>query len=230
MHWKTALRRCYIPFAMCLSVACIAIHFLGLSVYIYPSNQIGNFDSQSIESFHEVTDRLPSEKWKTYNNQEKLDILQVVCDYECEKILGCSSPKVAAGHLEHDTICGSYRTLTKTIIINVEHLANDPEEEVLDTLLHEARHVYQHATVDAFNAIEGNLSEETKGLSCFKTIESYRDNFEHYVNGNRDYDSYYDQEIENDSRSWAEWRIRSEYYYYLYPLSDVLDTGLKQSK
>ena len=47
---------------------------------------------------------------------------------------------------------------------------------------------YQHATVNAFNAIEENLSEEAKALSCFKTMESYRNNFENYISGNKNYD------------------------------------------
>lgn len=82
------------------------------------------------------------------------------------------------------------RILTKTITINVEHLANDSSEDVLDTLLHEARHAYRHATVDAFNEIEGKLTEEAKFLSCFKTIESYCDNFGNYISGNKNFYSY----------------------------------------
>ena len=129
-------------------------------------------------------------------------------------------PKVVAGRLERDTIYGSYSSQTKTITISVEHLANDSVEDVLDTLLHEARHAYQHATVSALKAIEKDLSEEAKALSCFRTIETYRDNLENYINGSKDYYSYYDQDVESDSRSWAEWRIMSEYNYYMYPLLD----------
>lgn len=219
-HWKTALRRCYTPFVICLCVVYIAVHFLGVSVYTYSSNKAENYDIQSSDSFNNVRDSLKSEKWETYSNQEKLDILQVICDYECKNTLGCESPKVVAGYPERDTIYGSFSYQTKTITINVEHLANDPAEDVLDTLLHEARHVYQHATVNAFNAIEEDLSEEAKALSCFKTIESYRENFENYVSGNEDYYSYYDQGVESDSRSWAEWKIMSEYYYYVHPVLD----------
>lgn len=228
-HWKTALRRCYAPFIICLCVAYVAVHFLGLSVYTYSSNKIENVDTQSIESFKSVRESLQSEKWQTYSNQEKLDILQIICDYECKTNLGCDSPKVVAGHPERDTIYGSYSSKTKTITISVEHLANDPAEDVLDTLLHEARHAYQHATVNAFNAIEENLSEGAKALSCFKVIESYRNNFENYISGNEDYYSYYDQDVESDSRSWAEWRIMSEYYYYVHPLSDEEQPDLSKT-
>lgn len=219
-YWKIALRRCYTPFILCLCVAFIAIHFLGIPVYTYSSNKTKNDDIQSIASFNSVIDRLQNKKWKTYSIQEKLDILQVICDYECKNNLGCDSTKVVAGHPERDTIYGSYSAQTKTVTISVDHLETDPAEEVLDTLLHEVRHAYQHATVDAFDAIEEKLSDEAKELACFKTIESYRANFEHYISGSGDYYSYYDQEVENDSRSWAEWRIMSEYYYYVYPLSD----------
>lgn len=227
--WKTALRRCYTPFVICLCVVYVAVHFFGLSVYTYSSNKVENVDTQSIESFKSVRDSLQSEKWETYSNQEKLDILQVICDYECKNNLGCDSPKVVAGHPERDTIYGSYSSKTKTITISVEHLANDSAENVLDTLLHEARHAYQHATVNAFNAIEENLSEEAKALSCFKAMESYRNNFENYISGNEDYYSYYDQDVESDSRSWAEWRIMSEYYYYVHPLSDEEQSDLSKT-
>ena len=176
-----------------------------------------------------MRDSIQSEKWGTYSIQEKLDILQVICDYECKNNLGCESPEVVAGHPERDTIYGSYSSKTKTITISVEHLANDPAEDVLDTLLHEARHAYQHAIVNAFNAIEENLSEEAKALSCFRTIEDYRDNFENYISGNEDYFSYYDQDVESDSRSWAEWRIMSEYYYYVHPLTDEEQSNLSKT-
>lgn len=224
-HWKTALHRCYAPFVICLCVVYVAVHFLGVSVYTYSSNKTENYDIQSIESFNSVRDSLQSEKWETYSNQEKLDILQVICDYECKNSLGCDSPKVVAGHPERDTIYGSYSSQTKTITISVDHLANDPAEDVLDTLLHEARHAYQHAAVNALNAIEKDLSEEAKALSCFKTIKAYRDNFENYISGSKDYYSYYDQDVESDSRSWAEWRVMSEYYYYVHPVLDEEQSG-----
>lgn len=224
-HWKTALHRCYAPFVICLCVVYVAVHFLGVSVYTYSSNKTENYDIQSIESFNRVRDSLQSEKWETYSNQEKLDILQVICDYECKNSLGCDSPKVVAGHPERDTIYGSYSSQTKTITISVDHLANDPAEDVLDTLLHEARHAYQHAAVNALNAIEKDLSEEAKALSCFKTIKAYRDNFENYISGSKDYYSYYDQDVESDSRSWAEWKIMSEYYYYVHPVPDGEQSG-----
>lgn len=214
---KTALRRCYAPFAICLCVAYLAAHYLGFSVYNYESDKYENVDVQSLETFRNAKDCLESEKWKTCSDQEKLDALQVICNYECKNILGCNSPKVVAAYPDNDATYGSYNPQTNTITVSIEHLANDSAESVLSTLLHETRHAYQRAAVDAFNAIEKTLGEERKALYCFRAIEAYRDNFDNYTEGNDDYYAYYDQETERDSRTWAEWRIMSEYYYYLYP-------------
>lgn len=215
--FKTALRRCYVPFAMCLFVAFLAAHFFGLSVYDYESDKYENADVQTLEAFYNAQDGLESKKWKTYSNQEKLDTLQIICNYECKNILGCSSPKVVAAHQQDDATYGSYNPLTNTITISIKLLANGSARSVLETLLHETRHAYQRAAVDAYNAIEKTLGEERKALYCFKAIEAYRDNFDNYTDGNDDYRAYRDQETERDSRTWAEWRIMSEYCYYLYP-------------
>lgn len=215
--FKTALRRCYAPFAICICIAYFGAHFFGLSLYDYESDKYENADIQSLAAFSDAKGCLESEKWKTYSNQEKLDTLQVICNYECKNILGCNSPKVVAAYPDNDATCGSYNPMTNTITVSIEHLANDSAAAVLDTLLHETRHAYQYAAVDAFNAIEKALGDERKALYCFRTIETYRDNFNNYTNGDDDYYAYYDQETERDSRTWSEWRILSEYYYYLYP-------------
>lgn len=226
---KDAMRRCYIPFVLCLCIAYVSLHFLGLSIYTYSSKEYSSPDIQLCENFYEVKDKLEANKWAEYDIQERLDILQVISDYECLYNLGCDSPKIVAGYPEKDTIYGSYNSISNCITINIEHLAADPAEKVLDTLLHEVRHAYQHAAVNAFNEIEDSLNEEVKSLACFKKIKAYRDNFENYKYSGDDYFDYYFQEVEHDSRSWAEIRISDKYYDYIYPCKSAIQQNSADS-
>ena len=160
---------------------------------------------------------LRAEAWDKCSVQEKLDILQTICNYECERDLGCRTPVIVAGYMERDEVKGDYNDLTNTICLPVEDIENDPASFVLSTVLHETRHAYQHAVVKAFNAIEDRLSEEDLDLSCFRFMLSYRDSMDNYSDGRDDFYTYYGQYIESDSREWAAWKILHEYDIFLYP-------------
>lgn len=215
--WKDALRRCYAPFLICLCIAYASIHYLGVPMYTYTAVRADSGDGQAESAMESARGKLQSEAWAACGEQEKLDVLQVICDYECARHLGCPSPRVVAGYPDSETTYGSYNRESDTITINVEHLKEDAAADVLDTLLHEARHAYQHAAVEALAEAEESLSEETLALACFQTVYAYRDNFDNYVSGLENYLSYRAQAVESDSRAWAQERITEEYRYYLYP-------------
>ncbi len=220
--WKKALHRCYAPFVACLCVAYIAIHFLGISLYEYSGAKI-NVKSVDYQLYYSAKIGLEGSKWNDYDTQERLDLLQIICDYECTCSLGCKSPKVLAGHLEQDTIYGEYNQTMNTITININHLKNDSAEKVLNTLLHEVRHAYQYALVKMFNKVEENLDMEDLMLPCFRNALSFRNDFDNYKNNDDDYYDYYDQEIERDSRNWALFMVKEIYWEYLYPDKEELN-------
>ena len=225
-NWKTVLHRSYVSFIVCVCISYIAINFMGVSVSTNQSDRTSDtawFDS----SFTEVQEGLLYEKWAGYGNQEKVDILQAVCDHECAEYLGCKPPAVTAGYISDDSVCGFYNDFSKTITINLDYLESGKEEDVLRTLLHEVRHSYQHAAVNALNLIEKDLDSDAKELSCFKALFAFRDDFDNYINGSSDYISYIEQEIERDSRSYAEWRLNAEYKYWIYPLNSESDASDK---
>lgn len=226
-NWRVSLKRLYAPLFICMCAAFIAVHFWELPIYPYSGNQAQIREARGEVLLDEIKDRLKNTKWKEYGTQEKLDILQTVCTYECTENLGCVSPKVLSGQPENDRVYGEYSENTNTVLIDIDHLENDPLATVLDTLLHEARHAYQHAVVKAFSEIETGLDDQALALNCFKTIASFRDNFEHYYTGKDDLFAYYHQVVEYDSRVWAQERMKSTYLNFIY-LTDE-ESGFKES-
>lgn len=79
------------------------------------------------------------------------------------------------------------------VSINTYVMEGNNSYKIMKTLIHEMRHAYQHAAVE--NPENFNVSEET--------INQWRDNFDHYIDGNDDFDAYQAQAIEYDANSFA---------------------------
>lgn len=215
MYWKAACRRCYAPFVLCICVSVIAVYCLRVPLFALQSTKQNA--QPAADEYYAARVDLEHTKWRTYDEQKKLDLLQVICDYECLSNLGCRPPRVVAGHPNAETLCGHYNPFANTIVISLDHLKNGSEKEVLNTLLHEARHAYQHATVQMLNRVEERLTEEDRMLPVIQRAFAFRDNFDHYESGGEDYNQYYYQELEVDSRDWAFGRIQTDYRYCIDP-------------
>ena len=181
----------------------------------YTSNSETNQGSVSSEIPEELQAKYRQACWDLYEPtfkektwQEKIKILQVICDYECLVNFGCSSAQVCAGTTKDDKTLGYYNNATRTITINIDHLCNGETEDVLDTLLHEVRHHIQHRTVDLYCSLEPHLQDEYRNMSPFKEAALFLDNLNDYHESTEDYDLYYNQTIEKDSRQWASTRLR----------------------
>ena len=142
---------------------------------------------------------------------EKLELLQVICDYECIARFGSTSPKVNIGVTDTENTLGFYAGATSTVTIRTEHLTNGTTEDVLTTLLHEARHHMQHRIAKLYLSLEPHIREEYKAMSPFREAVLYLENYNRYHDPSEDYELYYHQTIEADSRAWAEERMK----YYL---------------
>ena len=73
---------------------------------------------------------------------------------------------------------GAYSDAPKLIRINLNHIENDPVEEVLSTLLHEIHHSYEHRLADVFD----NISVEYRDLRLFKDATHYSKEVDDYIN------------------------------------------------
>ena len=98
---------------------------------------------------------------------------------------------------------GSYNPEDNTITLNSRLLWKDNPEELMRTVLHESRHVYQQYAVDHPDKV--SVSEEI--------IRVWKENITYYIRPEWDFEAYVNQSIETDAESFAENVISNGYYY-----------------
>lgn len=149
------------------------------------------------------------ETWEPLSADEKLEVLQRICDCEAN-YFGIETPVAVVMNELDEHILGEYNNFERRITINRIHLENCKPEEILNTILHEYYHHWQYTLINLWL----NASESDKKLRVFEHCEEYlnelanyqdeRDSFEEYVR-------YYTQYLERDARQYAAQTVK-EYY------------------
>ena len=202
-----------------LVLICVSNYF---AIFGYPHKEyVSAFssmdDKQALYYNIELCQRLEEQAWDTLDLQEKTELLQAISDYECIFILGCEPVRLQIGDTHRKNVLGEYHHATRCITIDEEHVRSDGVTDVLDTLLHETRHVYQNNLVDMYQSLGGQLKEEYVNLLPFRQAQEYSLEFDAYCHGEDDFTQYYNQEVERDSREWADKRLREYYFGFVYP-------------
>lgn len=155
-------------------------------------------DEHCLDANIEVISNIEPSRWAKLNMQEKLDVLQKIINCECryngishEVYLGTA--ELSGGTLAH------YSDSKHQIVIDINHL-DDDGYEVLETIIHECTHAYQHEQVELYRS----LDEKSRNLLMFWEVSEYMDEFENYIDGSEDPFGYYLQLAEIDARERAE--------------------------
>ena len=192
----------------------------GLNAYTYTSKVETQADVTVAEieaQYRENCLKLEEKIWNALTVQEKLDLLQVICDYECEFVLGCDPVEIYSGLTRGEGVWGAYSNHTKSFIISQKLLKYGNVEDVLDTALHETRHAYQYSLVDMYFSLQPHIQDEYKNLLPFQQAQDFAQEIHNYCSGEEDYEEYYNQDLEMDSREWATKRLREYYLQFIYP-------------
>lgn len=163
-------------------------------------------DEDTMEANMSTVLKLQPAEWEDLNTRERIDVLQTVCNVETH-YLGLNDPVTVQGDNLSPYTLGAYSDAQKLIRINLNHVENDPVEEVLSTLLHEIHHSYEHRLADVFD----NISPEYRDLRLFKDATHYSQEVDDYINPREDYYGYMTQRLEMDSEKYAELGVQ-EYY------------------
>lgn len=192
------------------SIACPLI--IGNSFFqssVKPTNT-DTLHEQTIANNMDMLLFLQDEKWSQLNTQEKLDVMQSVANIESHYLGLPNELNVSVVNLENGTL-GSYVDGIHTIYISLAHLENGSAHEVLNTCLHEAFHSYQYRLIDAYNSTDENV----KSLRIYKKVISYLEEFDNYIDGDQDFNRYYEQLCEADARKYAKDAVE-DYYTKIY--------------
>lgn len=206
--------------AVCTVVLMVVIYICSLTAYSHASNQTNMSEmtaEQARVQYEQSCVKLEKSTWDALTVQQKLDVLQTICDYESEFILGCESVKIYSGITRRESILGEYTDDTASFMIKEDHLKYGEVEDVLNTALHELRHAYQYSLVKMYVSLKPYIKDEYKDLLPFKQAQSFLQEFASYCDGKDDYDRYFTQEVEIDCREWSEKRIKECYTAFIYP-------------
>ncbi len=157
-----------------------------------------------LENNVELQQGLKADYYNNATKEEQLKVLMSVLITE-SFYLGIEAPSLRATVLE-DTLGGYYQADIHAIVINEKNLSN--EEKVLNTLLHEMYHAYQHTCVEQLDM--------TGDLLWAKQVKQWKEEFEQSsqnTNTNEGMITYYTQSIEESAREYAKQRLPVYLYY-----------------
>lgn len=149
--------------------------------------------------------RLEDTAWAGLAVEERLDLLQTVANIERTYLGVPHELPVGAGVME-EGILGQYNPVTNQIALSLDHLAEDDVEDVLDTVLHECYHAYQHSVVELYS----QSPERYRQLQMFTSAREYVEELGEYEDG-ENFTAYYTQRFEADARSYAEMGVEDYY-------------------
>ena len=164
--------------------------------------------------------------WRGKNVDERLELVQLISNYECANNLGVPKVPIQYGVLDEGTL-GQYTAdvtgISGYITLDYDYLDGAAFKEVLGTVLHEVRHHYQKYAVDVLNSLENN-EHPYAAMDIFRDAIAFRENKTDYKKPEIDgVESYSNQVIEVDARSFACDRIDE---YYMVHLSFDPDLGI----
>ena len=215
--WNRILR-CIYAF-LCIASAALMILMVGIGWNGYFSTgllsasvaakgaDVEEINADTITANIDHVLKLQPHIWEELGTRDRLNVLQTVCNIEAH-YLGIRDPvTIQATNLSEDTL-GAYRDDMRLVLISLNHLENDPVEEVLDTVLHEVHHCYEHRLIEAYQ----ETAPELQTLRLFRNASQYAQEAGNYVNPREDYFGYLNQSLELDSDTYAEHGVQ-EYYY-----------------
>ena len=151
---------------------------------------------------------LQEDQWEDLTVKERLNVMQYVANREAGYLGVPHELQVGTANLEEQTK-GAYVDSFHMIYISLELLQYGTAHQALEVVLHEAAHAFQYRLADAYLQVDDN----TKNLMPFRKAALYAEELHSYKDGDEDFDVYYNQTCEEDSREYAEKGV--EMYYHL---------------
>ena len=159
-------------------------------------NDVPSF-AEYYESNADIFDKFEQHTWVTLSANEKLDVLQVLCNAEKAK-LGVKDPINIKSKAFRSNLLGEFIPAENTILINAKHLEEDSSYSILTTVTHECYHSYERSLVKLYNSAD----EDQKNLMAFDRAKCYKEEFANYKDGENE--GYYWQAVEIDAREYSE--------------------------
>lgn len=162
---------------------------------VFAKRDVAPSTDQQVQGASDALRDMPElrpEVWQGLNDGQRLEALQNV-ENRMAEIQGRPPVEVRAEKMDPQ-VEGYYSRGDRIIRVNADHLRRNDNGEVLDTIVHEGRHAYQHYAVETpgFHANQSEVDAWEYNMHNYRRPEIY---------GQRAYER---QAIEADARSYAE--------------------------
>ncbi len=154
--------------------------------------------------------------WPTLTEAQKQAVLQQVCQWETTAVLGSSACTIEVADLPEGTL-GHYDKANEVIAVSRSALSYCDWQTMLNVVIHESRHAWQRDMIELLYSLEKE-DPDIVYVHPFDTYAGFREAWLSYTSGLTDFESYYGQSVEQDSREWSEERLQT---YYLPRLLDI---------
>ncbi len=199
-----------------ISIWVVTAEGIKLPVYTMPESHI-QYDETVVEDYENTLSKLEYMSWRRATVDEKTEIIRNICDYECYEMLGVEPPEINVTTEKDDGLVAYYNRKTETVSINRFYFEYSPVETVIEAVLHECRHKWQHKVTELYEKLGDSEMKEYLDLSIFDGARGFSADFGNYQSGSDNYLGYYFQDVEVDARDWSEERVSDFYFDYMYP-------------
>ncbi len=169
--------------------------------------QVVEVDKKIFRNNEKVLENFTEEKWKTLSQEQREKACLQLAQLELLYLVG-EKDETLSFYIGNDYIqsAGGYFSVSSNrIVLDQEY--QDDVSYVLNAVLHESYHYFQHRLVDVGKKVD------IRNLVTKSRIEEYRKNMQMYQ-GIWNYDEYYSQIIEVDARAYAE-KAAKQYEAYI---------------
>lgn len=151
------------------------------------------------EANTELFSYFEEETWDGLDAEERITAVQALVDFECEEVLGSPTVTIFSESIS-SAVLGYYDGETESICINLDLLEEADARNCLETVCHEAFHVYQDYLIESID-----WEDEITQTYYFSQAREWVYNSENYVPGSlTTYDAYADQDLEASAEAFGE--------------------------
>lgn len=199
-----------------LTISNMGEWFRGIEFAMAEKNAGINYEKEyTVKRCKETLAKLQQDVWETLSRNEKLELLFVIAEIEADYLGLPHQLFVEVKEIEDEETLGYYTNEKNTIYIDETAFETSQAYEVLGVMLHEAYHAYQLQAVKVYRSVDN----QAKRLLMFRGARSYEWEFINYIDGDEDFDTYYEQQMEEDARKYSEER-KVDYYKAILGMSE----------
>lgn len=180
-------------------------YYLGINADIKHSYSVHQVYTEDCKDDNNLDKICLFMRWADITDTEKMEAIEALVCSECYNLGLYDKLTVEINNDMPDTKISSYKDISRKILINKKYYDESDGYIVMESVIHEIFHNFQCRLVDTLEEI----SEEERSLTIFNSAVRFSEEFNNYNDLKKDFDRYYDLNVEKTAREWAAKRMEN---------------------